>query len=126
MVVQRVDGVITLALNEEPPENSCRPSVDVMLRSIVSVYGEHVLSLILTGMGQDGLRGSELVRARGGIVLAQDRASSIVWGMPGAVSAGGVAHVVAPLAELASLVTRIVNGNRILRRPPKGNKEESP
>lgn len=121
MVVRRDGDRVVLDLNEDPAEHSCRPSVDVMLRSVVAVYGEHVASVILTGMGQDGLRGCELVRQRGGIVVAQDRASSIVWGMPGAVSGAGIAHAITPLDEIAPLLTRVVTGNRLLQRRSSGS-----
>ena len=81
------DGV-RLRTHQGPPENSCRPSVDVLLRSAAEVYGSGVLAVVLTGMGHDGLRGCEQVRAAGGQVLVQDAASSVVWGMPGAVARG--------------------------------------
>lgn len=101
MVTERVrDGVI-LHLNEERPENSCRPAVDVLFRSVAKCYGSKVLSVVLTGMGQDGLKGCEAIAASGGQILAQDEASSVVWGMPGAVSNAGLADKILPLKELA-------------------------
>ncbi len=124
MIVRRQDDRVVLDLTEDAAENSCRPSVDVMLRSMVDVYGEHILTVILTGMGQDGLRGSEIVRKRGGIVVAQDQASSVVWGMPGAVSEAGVAHVIAPVSEIAALAERVVVANRILRGGPRVSEEQ--
>jgi two-component system chemotaxis response regulator CheB len=95
-----------IQLNQSPPENFCRPAVDVMLRSIVEAYRERVLVLILTGMGQDGLKGSEAVVSRGGVVMAQDRDSSVVWGMPGAVATGGLCSSVLPLAEIGPFLAR--------------------
>lgn len=124
MIVRRENDRIVLDLNEDAQENSCRPSVDVMLRSVVDVYGEHILSLILTGMGQDGLRGCELVRRQGGIVVAQDEASSVVWGMPGAVSEAGLAHAISPLSEIAPLIERLIKANRILRRGEQPREEQ--
>jgi two-component system chemotaxis response regulator CheB len=124
MVVRRDGERVVLDLTEDAAENSCRPSVDVMLRSVVEVYGEHVLSLILTGMGQDGLRGCEAVRRRGGIVIAQDEASSVVWGMPGAISEAGVAHAISPLSDIAPQIERIVVANRILRRGSRASEEQ--
>src|SRR5204862_774439 len=85
---------IRTQVNQDPPENSCRPAVDVLLRSVARVFGSHSLSVILTGMGQDGLRGCEAIREAGGQVLAQDEASSVVWGMPGAVVRAGLADEV--------------------------------
>ena len=91
-------------MTEEPPENSCRPAVDVLFRSVSKVYGTGTLAVVLTGMGQDGLKGAEVIRNAGGSILAQDEASSVVWGMPGAVATAGLAEKVLPLSELASEV----------------------
>lgn len=111
MVTERVrDGVI-LHLHEERPENSCRPAVDVLFRSVAKCYGPKVLSVILTGMGQDGLKGCEAIVAAGGQVLAQDEASSVVWGMPGAVSNAGLADKVLPLSELGPEILRRLQSN---------------
>jgi two-component system chemotaxis response regulator CheB len=99
MVVRREGAAVRLRLNEEPPENSCRPAVDVMFRSLPAVYGGHVLAAVLTGMGSDGTRGSEVIREHGGVVLAQDQDSSVVWGMPGSVVEAGLADGVFPLQK---------------------------
>ena len=96
-------------LTSEPPENSCRPAVDPMLRSSTAACGGRVLAVILTGMGQDGLRGAQGLVEAGGTVLAQDEASSVVWGMPGAVAKAGLCHAVLGIEELAEKVTQIVN-----------------
>jgi two-component system chemotaxis response regulator CheB len=101
------DGVRT-RLQEEAPENSCRPAVDVLFRSVAKVYGGKCLAVVLTGMGQDGLKGCELIRAAGGQILVQDEASSVVWGMPGAVSNAGLAEKALPLKELAQEICRRV------------------
>ncbi len=95
-----VDTDRIVRLNQGPPENYCRPSVDPMLRSIVAVYGSRVLALILTGMGSDGLKGCRAVVEAGGAVFAQDEATSVVWGMPGAVAKAGLCFGVLPLAEI--------------------------
>jgi two-component system chemotaxis response regulator CheB len=101
----RGDGKqVRLALNQDPPVNSCRPSADVLFRSAAEVYGPGVLAVVLTGLGQDGLRGCECVRAAGGQVLVQDEASSVVWSMPGAVAQAGLADEVLPLDRLAAAV----------------------
>ncbi len=92
-------------LSQEQPENYCRPAVDVLFRTAASVFGAHVLAVVLTGMGQDGARGARAVVDAGGSVLAQDRATSVVWGMPGAVASAGLAEEVLPLSALARAVT---------------------
>ena len=102
------DGVRT-RLQEEPPENSCRPAVDVLFRSVAKVYGGKSLAVVLTGMGQDGLKGCEHIRAAGGQILVQDEASSVVWGMPGAVSNAGLAEKALPLPELAVEIRKRVS-----------------
>jgi len=104
-VVKATDG-IRLRTHEGPPENSCRPAVDVLFRSVAKVFGPRSLAVVLTGMGQDGLRGCENIREAGGQVLAQDEATSVVWGMPGAVSQAGLADKVLPLGELAAEINR--------------------
>lgn len=94
-----------------PPENFCRPAVDPMLRSLVKVFGNRVLVVILTGMGADGLKGSEGVVAAGGTVIAQDQATSVVWGMPGAVATAGLCSFVGPIGNLGKTVNRIALGD---------------
>lgn len=106
MAVKRVGTRIIIQTNNNAPENSCRPAVDPLFRSIADVYGSRALGVILTGMGQDGLRGCEAIRARGGQILAQDEASSVVWGMPGFVARAGLAEKVVPLSELGAEIVR--------------------
>ena len=112
MTVVRSGGAARLAINHEPPENSCRPSVDVLFRSVAAAFGAGTLAVIMTGMGQDGLRGCEAIREAGGQVLAQDEASSVVWGMPGAVARAGLADEVLPADQLAAAVRRRVRAGR--------------
>ena len=90
-------GGVRVCLDQAPPLNSCRPAVDALFTSIGDVYGGAVIAAVLTGMGQDGLRGAEILKAQGASVLAQDEASSVVWGMPGAVVNAGLADRVLPL-----------------------------
>lgn len=104
LVLKTVGGRVIAMLTKGPPENSCRPAVDVMMRSVVECYGPRVLSVILTGMGQDGLRGSEAVHDAGGSVFAQDEATSVVWGMPGFVARAGIASQVLPLDRVAQAI----------------------
>ena len=99
------DKVIRLA--KTPPENFCRPSVDPMLRSLAQAYGRRLLTVILTGMGHDGLRGGEAVRDAGGTMIAQDEATSVVWGMPGAVATAGLCSAVLPLGELGPYIAKL-------------------
>ena len=100
-------GGLRARLTADPPENYCRPAVDPLLRSAVRACGAKVLAAILTGMGQDGLEGCRAVVAAGGQVLAQDEASSVVWGMPGAVARAGLASLLAPPAALAERIAAI-------------------
>ncbi len=93
---------VRVCLDQSPPLNSCRPAVDALFASVGEVYGGAAIAVILTGMGQDGLRGSEILKARGASILAQDEASSVVWGMPGAVVTAGIADRVAPLDRVAA------------------------
>jgi two-component system chemotaxis response regulator CheB len=99
----------TLHLNQDLLENHCRPAVDVLFRTAAGVYGSGVLAVELTGMGSDGLAGCRLIREQGGTVLAQDQATSIVWGMPGAVTNAGLAHSVLPLGAIAPEILRIAS-----------------
>lgn len=102
-----------IRLNQDPPENFCRPAVDVMLRSVVKAYDRPALTVILTGMGADGLKGGEAVVESGGVVIAQDRDTSVVWGMPGAVATAGLCTAVLPLEEVAPAVGRIASGEAL-------------
>lgn len=108
MLVESKAGKPTIRLTEDPPENFCRPSVDPMFRSLVAVYGANVLGVILTGMGSDGLNGGKQLIAAGGNLLAQDEATSVVWGMPGAVATAGLCAAVLPLAEIAPHVAGLL------------------
>ena len=95
-----------LALKQSAPENFCRPSVDPMFRSVSKLYGKHVLSVMLTGMGSDGLGGTRDVVEGGGTMIAQDEESSVVWGMPGAVADAGLCAQILPLSDIASEIKK--------------------
>jgi len=97
MRARRRGQQVQVALDQGPPENSCRPSVDVLFRSVLETYRGSAVAVILTGMGQDGLLGTEALKADGAYVIAQDEASSVVWGMPGAVVRAGLADAVVNL-----------------------------
>jgi two-component system chemotaxis response regulator CheB len=100
-------GAVRVCLDQSPPQNSCRPAVDALFSSVGEAYGGAVIAVILTGMGQDGLRGVEILRAQGASVLAQDEASSVVWGMPGAVVNAGLADRVLPLEQVVPEILRM-------------------
>lgn len=92
-LVAKTEGQrVTLHLSDTPPENFCRPAVDPTLRSLIAIYGRALHAVILTGMGQDGLLGCRALAQAGGAVWAQDEASSVVWGMPGAIARAGLAQ----------------------------------
>ena len=99
-----------IALSSAPPENFCRPAVDPMLRSATAVMGGRVLAVILTGMGHDGLAGCRGLAAQGGAVIAQDEATSVVWGMPGAVAQAGIASAIVPVGDIAREIMTMTRG----------------
>jgi two-component system chemotaxis response regulator CheB len=107
LATARAGSPAILRLNQAAPENHCRPSADVLFRSAAMAYGPRVLAVILTGMGSDGLAGCRVVRAYGGSVLAQDQATSAVWGMPGAVVRAGLADRILPLNDLVPEILRL-------------------
>jgi two-component system chemotaxis response regulator CheB len=115
MIVARDGSQVRMQLQQEPPENSCRPAVDVLLRSVAQAYGPNSLTVILTGMGQDGLRGCEFVSEAGGRILAQDEATSVVWGMPGSVARAGLADRVLPISLIADEILRRVGQDLAVR-----------
>lgn len=106
MILHQSDGISRLVTHQGPRENFCRPSVDVLFRSVAAVYGGRTLAVILTGMGQDGLKGCEMLRMRGARIYVQDEASSVVWGMPGFVAKAGLADKILPLDRIAEEITR--------------------
>jgi two-component system chemotaxis response regulator CheB len=104
-------GQLRIKLDDGPPENFCKPSVDPMLRSLSRFYGGRLLTVILTGMGSDGLKGAEAAVKAGAHVLAQDEATSVVWGMPRAVAKAGLCSAVLPIGELATAVQKLIVRN---------------
>lgn len=104
--VKNVGGKVVAALDQGPPENSCRPAADVLFRSAAEVWGGAVVAAILTGMGQDGLKGIKALADLGAYVVAQDEASSVVWGMPGAVVGAGLAHSVVSLGKIVEEIRK--------------------
>ncbi|MGD9792955.1 MAG: chemotaxis response regulator protein-glutamate methylesterase [Acidimicrobiia bacterium] len=119
MVIKRSGASVVIDLNQNPPENSCRPAVDVLFRSVADTYGPNSLAVVLTGMGSDGLLGAQAMRARGARILAQDEESSVVWGMPGYVARAGIADAVLPLGQIgAEIVKRTARGAVVARPAP--------
>jgi two-component system chemotaxis response regulator CheB len=104
MTVVRDGTSVRLRLTTDPPENSCRPSVDVLFRSVAEVYGASALAIVMTGMGRDGLAGCERIWEAQGRILVQNEATSVVWGMPGLVAQAGLAEDVLPLDQLTARI----------------------
>lgn len=119
MTVERSKEGMRIRTQQEQPENSCRPSVDVLFRSVADEYQGDALAVIMTGMGQDGLRGCGRIRERGGQILAQDEATSVVWGMPGYVANAGLADAVLPLGLIAGEIVRRVAVGRVPASRPR-------
>jgi len=110
MLIKGRGGPITLT--QTPPENFCRPAVDPMFRSVAAAYGSAVLAVVLTGMGADGREGAKTIAAVNGTVLAQDEATSVVWGMPAAVAHAGVASAVLPLPSVGPEMRKLLGLSR--------------
>lgn len=109
-VHRKTNGALVTSLNEEPPECGCRPAANVLFRSLALACGTQAAALVLTGMGQDGTEGASAIKRVGGLVLAQDEATSVVWGMPGNVVAAGLADAIAPLEELPAVLADLARG----------------
>jgi len=112
MRVSRCDGQPVVLLDDGPPVNFCKPSVDPLFTSAAAVWGPWNLALVLTGMGVDGARGAAQIVGAGGCVIVQDEASSVVWGMPGSVAQAGLASAVLPLDQIGQKVVRLFCGGR--------------
>lgn len=106
MLFERSDAYLKIKLNDGPEESFCKPAVDPMLRSLSQLFGKKILCLILTGMGQDGMKGGQILTQAGGRVIAQDEETSVVWGMPGAAAMAGICSAVLPLPDIGSWVQR--------------------
>ena len=106
LTIDRREGSARISLNQEQPLHSHRPAADILFRSVAEAYGSRALGLVLTGMGQDGVKGCEDITAAGGRVVVQDEATSVVWEMAGLVAKAGLADAVLPLGDIASELTR--------------------
>ncbi len=108
MVIRKANGAFSVGLNDNPPENSCRPSVDVLFRTIATHFPPNrILSIILTGMGSDGFKGVQALKRRGAYCLAQDEASCVVYGMPKYIVDHGLADEILPLEEIAKRINEL-------------------
>jgi two-component system chemotaxis response regulator CheB len=112
MQVSRRNGAAAIAITDDAPINFCKPAVDPLFASAAQVWGSKVLGLVLTGMGSDGLRGGQAIVDAGGAILAQDEASSVIWGMPGQVAHAGLCSAVLPLNDIAPKLTKLFAGER--------------
>ncbi len=112
MTVSKSANATVIRLTDGPPVNFCKPAVDPLFQSVASVYGSTVLGVVLTGMGSDGAKGATLIADAGGSVIAQDEASSLVWGMPGAAYEAGACSEVLPLSEIGPRLARRITGGR--------------
>src|SRR3954470_4090876 len=112
MRVVRSGADVAIALDDGPAVNFCKPAVDPLFTSAIDIWHGAILSVILTGMGSDGMRGGKDIVAAGGSVIAQDEASSVVWGMPGAAANAGICAAILPLNQIGSRVNRLFAGDR--------------
>jgi two-component system chemotaxis response regulator CheB len=112
MRVVRHGADATIALDDGPAVNFCKPAVDPLFTSAIDVWHGGILALILTGMGSDGMRGGKEIVAAGGSVIAQDEATSVVWGMPGAAANAGICAAILPLNQIAPKLNRLFSGDR--------------
>ena len=112
MRVAKHGADIVIALDDGPPVNFCKPAVDPLFTSAIDVWQGGVMAVVLTGMGSDGMRGGREIVAAGGSVIAQDEASSVVWGMPGAAANAGICAAILPLNQIASKLVRVFSGDR--------------
>jgi two-component system chemotaxis response regulator CheB len=112
MRVARHGTDVVIALDDGPPVNFCKPAVDPLFTSAIDVWQGGILAVVLTGMGSDGMRGGKEIVAAGGSVIAQDEASSVVWGMPGAAANAGICAAVLPLNQIAPKLVRLFSGDR--------------
>ncbi|MBR0726966.1 protein-glutamate methylesterase/protein-glutamine glutaminase [Bradyrhizobium manausense] len=112
MRVVRSGAEAAIALDDGPAVNFCKPAVDPLFTSAIDIWHGNILSVILTGMGSDGMRGGKDIVAAGGSVIAQDEASSVVWGMPGAAANAGICAAILPLNQIGAKVNRLFTGDR--------------
>ena len=111
MTISGGPGAFVAHLDQSPPVNFCRPAVDPLFKSCAQAAGRGLIAAVLTGMGHDGRDGARQVREAGGFVIAQDCATSVVWGMPGAVAEAGLADSVLAIADIGAEIARRMKGD---------------
>ena len=109
MAIKTLGQEQRITLHQGPLENGCRPSADILFRSVAEIYGKRAIGIVLTGMGKDGLEGSKSMKAQGAAIIAQDKDTSVAWGMPRSVIEAELADLVLPLDEIASTVNRMIS-----------------
>ena len=112
MRVGRRGGQPVITLDDGPPVNFCKPAVDPLFQSATEIWGNAILAVILTGMGHDGTRGAASIVTQGGSLIAQDEATSVVWGMPGPAANAGVCSAVLPIDQIGPKLVRLFQGDR--------------
>jgi two-component system chemotaxis response regulator CheB len=112
LVLEKVGSRFVTRVHQEPHENACRPAADPLFRSAADLFGRRCLAVVLTGMGQDGLRGCQAIHAAGGQIVVQDEATSVVWGMPGFVARAGLADAILPLPSIGEEIVRRARAGR--------------
>jgi two-component system chemotaxis response regulator CheB len=112
MRVKRRDAGAVIALDDGPQVNFCRPAVDPLFSSAAAFWGSHLLGVVLTGMGSDGTHGAADIVNAGGSIIAQDEATSVVWGMPGSVAEAGLCAAILPVQDIAPRIVRLFSGDR--------------
>lgn len=113
LLSKTTSGATAIKLTDDPPENFCKPAVDPLFRTASEIYGKRVLAVILTGMGSDGTKGGEVLVQKGGTIVVQDEASSVVWGMPGSAAHAGIASAIVPLDDIGATVGRVIMGGKL-------------
>lgn len=111
MILEKDAGAVKVRLTDDPPVNFCKPAVDPLFDSVAKAYGSATLAVVLTGMGSDGANGVKTISAGGGSIIAQDEASSVVWGMPGAAANTGLCSDILPLMEIGPKIVRVLKGS---------------
>jgi two-component system chemotaxis response regulator CheB len=108
MLVKKLNNKYVIEINDDPPENYCRPAVDPLFRSLSKAYGGAILAVVLTGMGNDGTKGGQDIIDAGGTIVAQDEETSVVWGMPGSVTNAGLCSKLVSKEDMAGYINNFV------------------
>ena len=109
MALRDLGGERRITLHQGPLENGCRPSANVLFRSVAEIYRNRALGVVLTGMGKDGMEGAKMMKDHGATIIAQDKDTSVAWGMPRSVIEAELADIVLPLQDVAKMINRIIS-----------------